>query len=266
MLGYEVAGVVSGHGPGVDSAPVGQRVIAMVQGGGYAERTTVPAQSVVAVPDGVQDAQALAVLLAGVTATGLLDVAGTRPGSTVLVTAAAGGVGSIAAQLAKRAGATVVAAASPAKLDLARRLGADLAVDHTASGWEEVRSLTDGLGVDVILNSVGGDVFQAGMRLLAPFGRHVVFGGAGGGGVGELTADQLGGLVFANSSVIGFSAGPWLQARPERAAVVPQLLADVAEGTLTPVVAPPYPLAEAGKAHSDIADRRTTGKVVLSDV
>lgn len=263
VLGNEVVGVVAAHGPGVSTPAVGSRVAAFIFSGGYAEQVVADAASLVLVPPDIDDATALALLLQGLTAAGLLDVAGVRAGQTVVVTAAAGGVGHLAVQLATLAGARVIGLASPDKLDVVRDLGADLAVDYTTAGWEQQVKDSAGDGVDVFLDSVGGPVLDAGIRLLAPSGRHLIFGFAS-GGVGQLTADQLASLIMRNAGVIGFSTGSLLPSRPDLFGTIPEMYGQVSAGTLRTLTGHRYPLALAGQAHTDISARRTTGKLVLT--
>jgi NADPH2:quinone reductase len=175
--GNGVGGVVVAVGPGAPAALAGRRVVSSTGGsGGYAERVAVAAAGVVAVPDGVDLDDAVALLADGRTALLLADAAALRPGDRVLVEAAAGGVGTLLVQVARAAGASVVAAAGgERKLALARELGAADAVDYREPGWAERAG-----PVDVVFDGVGGDVARAAFGLLGRGGRMVVYGAAGG--------------------------------------------------------------------------------------
>lgn len=168
-------------GNGVGGVVAGRRVVSSLRGsGGYAERVAVPADAPIEVPDGLSMSDAVALLADGRTALMMLRAAEVRPGETVLVEAAAGGVGSLLVQLARNAGARVVAAAGgERKLDLARSLGADLAIDYTRGGWgEQIREWARG-AVDVVFDGVGGPIARAAFELLGPGGRMASFGKIG---------------------------------------------------------------------------------------
>jgi NADPH:quinone reductase len=249
--GAEVAG----------TAPDGRRVAAIVGTGGYAEYAT--ARAPVPIPDGVTDGQALAVLLQGLTAWHLYRTcARLAPGESVVVVAAAGGVGSLAVQLGKAMGAgRVIATASTAdKRDLALALGADAAVDVTAEDLaERLVEANGGEQVDVVLETAGGRVFDAGMDALAPFGRMVAYG------ISSKAQNQVrtGRLLRRSQSVIGFWLFEALR-HPEMVdGPLAELFAHLADGTLRVVEGETYPLSEARRAHEDLQARRTTGKVML---
>ncbi len=184
--GGEVAGVVEALGEGVEKPPLGTPVFALVGPGsnGYAQYALSPVSRVVPIPPGISMDQAAALPIAGTTALMLLrETVRLQSGETVLVQGAAGGVGSYAVQLAKVLGAKTVigASSSVAKRDKVLELGADHIVDYTQPDWyEQVRHLTDGEGVDIILEMSGGEMFTQGLRCLAPFGRCVVYGMAAG--------------------------------------------------------------------------------------
>jgi NADPH2:quinone reductase len=259
--GFEVAGTVVAHGPGVSAPPIGARVVSGLQGGGYAEYIATPAAVAIPIPNTLGFAEATALFVQGLTAYGLLTSAGRlQPGETVLVHAAAGGVGSLAVQLAKARGATVIGTAgATAKLDLIRSLGADAAVDYRRSDWAEaVRAATGGRGVDLALESVGGAIGAATLDLLATGGRLVVYGAASGEAVDVPTQA----LVYRGLSVVGYSMG--VQTAPAEMAAGMQALVDAsATGQLKPVIGLRLPLAEAAAAHRAMGERSTTGKVVL---
>ncbi len=261
--GFEVTGTVAALGDGVMDWQVGQRVGAVLDMGGYAEYAVVntgdPAK-LIALPEGMDFATATALLVQGPTAHGTLYDAGRfQPGEAVLVQAAAGGVGSLAVQLARIGGAgTVVGTAgSDAKRDLVRDLGG-VPVDYTQPDWANaVRGATGGRGVDVVLESVGGDAAMQAWDALAPLGRVVMFGAAGGR---PATPDMMR-MNVMGQSMVGFG-GPWL--RPGRAQAAREAMVRAwRSGDLRFVMGPDFPLADAAAAHAAIQSRVTTGKVVL---
>jgi NADPH2:quinone reductase len=253
--------------PGAEVAgtdPAGRRVVALLTGGGgYAERAVTETAYVYPIPTGVSDAEALAVVLQGATAWHMLrTIAHLRDGETVLVHAAAGGVGSLAVQLAKRwgAGRVVAAASTGEKRQTALDLGADAAIDSTADDLKAAIIEAAGGRVDVVLEMVGGATFTASLKSLAPFGRLVIYGMAG----REAPAPvEPGSLLRRSTGVHGF----WLAhafLRPEMLReAIDDLLGMVGRGELKPIVGGTYPLAEARRAHEDIRSRKTSGKLVL---
>ena len=252
--GSEVAGV---------REDTGERVVALCGDGGYAEYATAPASLTFAIPDGVEDATALAVLVQGLTAWHLYRTCGrVANGESVVVHSAAGGVGSLAVQLGKPMGAgrVIATASTEEKRALALELGADVAIDGSAEGLSErLVEANEGKRVDVVFEMAGGAVFDESLAALAPFGRLVTYGIAS----REPNTVSSGSLMRHSRSVVGF----WLMHCLGRPAMVDEaltdLLARVARGELRAVAGPAYPLAEAGRAQRDIADRRTTGKVTL---
>jgi NADPH2:quinone reductase len=252
--GSEVAGV---------REDTGERVVAMCGTGGYAEYATAPGALTFPIPDGVDDAAALALLLQGLTAWHLYKTcARVQPGETVVVIAAAGGVGSLAVQLGKPLGAgrVIAVASSEAKRDLTLELGADAAVDAAADGLAD-RLIEANLGerVDAVFEMAGGQVFEECMAALAPFGRCVTYGIAS----EEPNTVQTGRLMRRSHAVVGF----WLMHCIGRPAMIDEALADlfarVASGELRVVVGGTYALADAAQAQVDLRERRTTGKVLL---
>ncbi|NMO56195.1 NADPH:quinone oxidoreductase family protein [Actinoplanes sp. TBRC 11911] len=244
----------------------GRRVLASTfGGGGFAERAVVAAADAVPVPDGVTDAQALALLVQGLTAWHILrNCARVRPGESVVVNAAAGGVGSLAVQLAKHfgAGRVIATASTEAKRTLAGSLGADVAVASDADGYtDRILAANDGRPVDVVLESIGGRVFSAGLQTLANFGRLVTFGTAS--REGRPLVDPAD-LARHNRSVTGFWLRPGLTVPGAYAEPLTEMFALVAAGVLTPLADAVYPLADARRAVEDLLARRTTGKVVLT--
>lgn len=252
--GSEVAGV---------REDTGERVLALCGDGGYAEYATAPRTLTFPIPDAVDDATALALLVQGLTAWHLYRTcARIAGGESVVVHSAAGGVGSLAVQLGRPMGASrVIATASTEdKRALAVELGADVAVDGVADGLTE-RLVEANLGkpVDVVFEMAGGAVFDASLDALAPFGRLVAYGIAS----REQNTLRSGALMRRSRAVVGF----WLMHCLGRPAMVDEALADlfarVARGELRVVAGPAYPLADAARAQADLAERRTTGKVTL---
>jgi NADPH2:quinone reductase len=249
----------------VGTTPDGKRVVALLGGGGYAEKAVAHPAAMWEIPDGVSDGQALALVVQGTSAWHLLRTsAALREGESVVVHAAAGGVGTLAVQLAKRfgAGRVIGVASSEEKCQLARRLGADATVDSSAGDLKQ--ALIDANGgerVDVVLEMVGGDTFAQSLSALAPFGRIVHFGQAGREGVPQVDPGRL---MATSRGVIGF----WLAhmiARPEMLReALDDMFAAIQAGELEPIVGGEYPLAEASRAHEDIRSRKTTGKLVLT--
>ena len=250
--GGEVAGEVDG-----------KRVAALVGTGGYAEYAVAPAAAVFPLPDGVSDAAALALIIQGLSAWHLLRTSSKlAEGESVVVHAAAGGVGSLAVQLAKRfgAGRVIATASTEEKRALALELGADAAVDAREPELAAaLREANDGAKVDIVLEMAGGHVFDQSLRALAPFGRLVTYGIAS----GEPNTVASGALMARSQAVIGF----WLAhcfGRPGMVAEPMQELFElVASGGLRVVEGEVYGLSEARRAHEDMQARRTSGKLVL---
>jgi NADPH2:quinone reductase len=242
--------------------PDGRRVAGILAGGGYASKVAVPEAFLVPVPDAVSDDQAASLLLQGLTAHALINrCARLQSGETVVVQAAGGGTGTLAVQLAKRAGGRVIAlASSEEKRDLASRLGADATVDSRAEDLKTaILEANGGKQVDAVLEMSGGEAFEACLRTLAPFGRLVVFGNAS----RSQNEVATGHLMRNSRAVIGFWLMHLIPHRDEVAAMIGDLLATVASGELEVVVGGVYPLSEARRAHEDLAGRRTTGKLLL---
>ncbi|MCC9311024.1 zinc-binding dehydrogenase [Kitasatospora sp. RB6PN24] len=249
--GNGVAGTVTAVGAGTDPALLGRRVVSSTGGsGGYAERVAVPATGVFEVPDGLALDEAMALLADGRTA--VLQLRAVRPaaGERVLVEAAAGGVGSLLVQLAKAAGAEVVAAAGgPRKLALARELGADEVVDYREADWTGQVA-----PVDAVFDGVGGAIGRAAFELLGAGGRMVSYGLASGewAAIPARTAAARGVAL-----VTGERTPAALRDATEYA------LAEAAAGRLRPVIGQRFPLAEAAAAHAAIESRATVGKTLL---
>jgi NADPH:quinone reductase len=237
-------------------------VAALIPNGGYAERVAVPESWLVPVADGITDDVAAGLLLQGLTAHALVyRCSRLEPGETVVVQAAAGGTGTLAVQLAKRAGGRVIAlASSEEKRALAQRLGADASVDSRASDLREaILDANGGEPVDAVLEMTGGDTFEACLRALAPGGRLVIFGIAS----REQNQVSTGHLMRHSRAVIGF----WLMQLIPRRELVAEMIADlhraIEAGELEVVIGGVYPMSQARRAHEDIAARRTHGKLLL---
>ncbi|HET8643177.1 MAG TPA: NADPH:quinone oxidoreductase family protein [Pseudonocardiaceae bacterium] len=247
----------------VGTRPDGTRVVAVVAGG-YAAKALAHPSTSFPVPDGVDDGQALALLVQGLTAWHLLRTsAHLQPGESVVVHAAAGGVGTLAVQLAKifGAGRVIGLASTPDKRGLAESLGADATLDPAEPELTaRLVEANGGAKVDVVLEMTGGAVFDASLDALAPFGRLVVFGQASREQPAPLEPARL---MRRSAAVIGF----WLvhcMRRPQLLhEPMAQLLDLVERGELRPIVGGHYPLADARRAHEDLLARRTVGKLVL---
>lgn len=264
VAGSEGAGLVTAVGPDVTGVAVGDRVAwAMVDGGGYAERVSLPAARAVPVPDGVDLETAAAAMLQGMTAHYLCESTfPAREGQVALVHAAAGGVGLVLTQMLAAKGVRVLGTTSTEeKAALARGAGADEVIRYTEADLvAEVRRLTDGRGVDVVYDGVGRTTFDAGLELLVPRGMMVLFG-ASSGPVPPLdpqVLNQKGSLFLTRPTLAHYIA-----AREELLERAGAVLGQVAAGRLDIRVGGRYRLEEAGRAHEDLEGRRTTGKLLV---
>jgi NADPH2:quinone reductase len=250
--GNGVAGTVVQVGDGVDEEMLGMRVVTATGGaGGYSARAVVPAEAPIAIPAGLSGEAAVALLADGRTATRLIDTAAIEPGERVLVEAAAGGVGSLLVQLARLAGATVLAAAGgERKLAVATSLGANEVVDYSRPDWT-----ADIEPVDIVLDGVGGEIATSAFSLLRPGGRYLPFGAAG-GAFGPVDPDAA---RAREVSIV--AAGPPSPA--ETRALAERALAAAAEDRLRPLIGQRLALADAREAHRAIEARETVGKTLL---
>jgi NADPH2:quinone reductase len=240
----------------------GRRVAALLGSGGYAEQAVVPESLLVPLPDEVDDDQAAAMLLQGLTALALVKrCARIEPGETIVVEAAAGGTGTLAVQIAKQAGAKVIAlASSEEKRGLCEQLGADATVDsRSESLGDAIREANGGERVDAVLHMSGGDAFDAEMGVLAPLGRMVVFGIAS----REQRDVSTAALLRGSKTVIGFWLVHLLARRDLALPMIGELVGAVAAGELRATVGGVYPLSEAARAHEDLIARTTSGKLLL---
>lgn len=267
--GREVAGTVESVGEGTDPGWLGKRVVAHIgmAPGGYAELTLTEADKLHEIPAALGAAEAVAMIGTGRTTLGILGFTDLGPDSVAVVTAAAGGIGTLLVQYAKNAGATVIAlAGGPAKAARAEANGADLALDYTLPDWpDRARAFLDahGLWATVVFDSVGGATARSAVGLLGRGGQHVVYGWSGEGlHDGQpltFTPEELAERGITSASVLGprmIERGGGLRALETRA------LAEAAAGRLRPAVQR-YPLAEAAAAHRALETRGTVGKVVL---
>lgn len=263
IAGQEGAGTVEAVGPGVVEVAVGDRVAWNGQLGSYATHVVVPVTLLVPVPDGVSTRDAATALLQGMTAHYLShSTYPLKPGDTCLIHAAAGGVGLLLCQMAKRRGARVLATVSTAaKADLARAAGADELILYTSEDFvAAAKRFTGDRGVDVVYDGVGKDTFDQSLRALRPRGYLVLFGTASGPvpPVAPQTLNAGGSLYLTRPSVTHYTAD-----RAELLERAGDVLRWVGDGTLKLRVGGEYPLAEAQQAHRDLAGRATTGKLLL---
>jgi NADPH2:quinone reductase len=261
--GGEIAGVVREVGAGVSGFAPGDRVLAAVPMGGYAERIAIPASFAHRMPDGMDFDEGAALPIVYPTSyAGLVYRAGLQPGETLLVHAAAGGVGLAAVQIGKALGARVIATAGgPEKLHVALEAGADIAIDYLEEDFvERVKEFTGGRGADVIYDSVGGDVFDRSLKCIAWCGRLLVIGFAS-GKIPSVAANRI---LLKNVAVVGLHWGAYAKHEPAR---VPETFAALfrlhAEGRIRPVIYRAWPLEEAPAALAALGSRKTHGKVVL---
>lgn len=256
--GVGVAGQVSAVGEGVDEAWVGRRVLADIEGGGYAERVVAPVAGLIPIPQALGSREAMALLHDGSTALALFEAVRVQRGESVLVQPAAGGLGTLLVQLAAAAGARVIGAARGAgKLELIEQLGADASVDYSTPDWtERVKELSGG-GVQVAFDGVGGDLGRAAFDTVVRGGRFSSYGMAGGPPtvIGGEDARRRGVSALGMEQLTGFAAD-----RLER---VERILHEAVAGRIRPVIGRTYPLERAAAAHAAIADRSLIGKALL---
>ena len=282
VLGYEVAGVVESVGEGVSEHAVGDRVVAGTRFGGQAELVVVPAEQALPLPDELSFEQGAAFPVNYGTAYAALIVMGSlRQGDRVLIHAAAGGVGISATQIARNVGAEIFGTASATKHDAIRAQGVEHAIDYRSQDFEqEVRRITGGEGVDLVIDALGPTSFRKDYRLLRPGGRLVMYGLSENSVEGKrsvpLTLKSLAAMPTAtmpwwkslvmmneNKGVFGLNMLKWWEVEGNLDRVVEPLTSDLEAGRLDPVVAEAFPFERAGDAHEFIANRRNVGKVVL---
>jgi NADPH2:quinone reductase len=260
--GMEVAGEIDAVGEGVDREE-GERVVSLVGQGGYAEYAIGDAEGLFDVPESMSFEEAAGFPVQFLTAHNVLHEWGElAEGERVLIHAAAGGVGTAAVQIAREAGAeTFGTASTQEKLELASDLGLDHPIDYTEEDFaERVNELTDGEGVDLVLDGIGGDTSQQSLDCLTHFGRMVSYGAAS----GEPGHPDTATLLFNNFRVIGYHLGQGMARDPQRVMqAVGPLTELLTEGTLEVIVGETFDLADAAEAHAHIENRESTGKVVL---
>ncbi len=263
VIGTEGAGEVTAVGPGVSELKVGDRVAYANPMGGYAEERLIPADRVVKIPDSIDDRTAAAMMLQGMTVRYLLkETYKVGPGTTMLLHAAAGGIGLIACQWAKHLGATIIGTAgSPEKVKLALDRGATHAINYNAEDFvARTKELTGGRGVDVVYDSVGKDTYPGSLDCLKPRGLWVSFGNASGPvpNFDILMLAAKGSLYATRPTLVNYTAS-----RADLLASANDLFDVVGRGIVSISVNQTYPLREAAQAHRDLEARKTTGSTIL---
>jgi NADPH2:quinone reductase len=257
-VGFEIAGVVRGVGKGVQGFKEGDSVAAVIQGGGYATHAVVPVAAAIPLPAGFDHALAVAVLVQGVTAYILLEEAKVKEGDNVLISAAGGGLGNIAVQLAKARGARAVGLTSKSKFDFVRSLGADQVADSDDAGWaRSVKEAVGEKGIQVYLDSIG-DLRTEAFPLLSRFGQWIIFG-VRSGTRNALPFEAIPAMIEKNITLRGFNLEGSLHQMPQALSALFKL---VGEGKLKFEITK-YPLSEAAKVHQLFEARKTSGKIVL---
>lgn len=282
VLGYEVAGTIESVGEGVRGHAVGDRILAGTRFGGQAELVTVPAEQALPLPEALSFEQGAAFPVNyGTAYVALVMMGSLREDSRVLVHAAAGGVGISAVQIARNAGAEIFGTASASKHGAIRDQGVAHPIDYHSLDFEaEVRRITGGEGVDLVIDALGPTSFRKDYRLLRPGGRLVMYGLSESSTEGKrsipLTLRSLAAMPTAtmpwwkslammneNKGVFGLNMLKWWEAEGSLDRVIDPLMADLEAGRLNPVVAESFPFERAGDAHRFIAERRNVGKVLL---
>jgi NADPH:quinone reductase len=261
--GAEIAGVVVETGESVTNVQKGDRIVTLIESGGYAEFTLADSRGLIPLQEKMEFEQAVALPLQGLSAYHILKTMGRlETGETVLVHAAAGGVGTLAVQLAKLSGASkvIATASTDDKLALAADMGADVLVNYTEQGWEEkVLEATGGKGVDVALEMAGGEIFNKTLKCLATFGRLVIYGVAS----GEQSRFYPSSLMARNQSVIGFFL-PQIMRKPALIqSSMAEMLGYLSKGQLKLTIGGVYSLEQAAEVHRLLQSRQTKGKLIL---
>lgn len=261
--GSEIAGVVTDAGANVKNLKPGDRVMTLAGGGGFAEKAKALGVACVPIPDNLPFEAAAGFTVAYCTALyGLKDQGALKKGETALILGAAGGVGLAAIDVAKTLGARVMAAASTDdKRQLCLTQGADEVIDYTKDGWRnDVKQLTEGQGVDVVYDPVGGDLSELALRSLNHGGRHLVVGFAS----GTIPRIALNLPLLKRCRIVGVDWGGWMREDPARnVPLLSQLMEWLATGHLHPTPGTTYPLEQAGQAMRDLLDRKVVGKAVI---
>lgn len=261
--GAEIAGVVVETGESVTNVQKGDRVVTLIESGGYAELALADSRGLIPLQEKMDFEQAVALPLQGLSAYHILKTMGRlEKGETVLVHAAAGGVGTLAVQLAKLSGAgkVIATASTNDKLALAADMGADILINYTEQGWEDkVLEATGGKGVDVALEMAGGEIFNKTLKCLATFGRLVIYGVAS----GEQSRFYPSSLMARNQSVIGFFL-PQIMRKPELIqSSMAEMLGYLSKGQLKLTIGGVYSLEQAAEVHGLLQSRQTKGKLIL---
>jgi synaptic vesicle membrane protein VAT-1 len=278
VVGYEVSGVVDKLGPGVTGVAEGARALALCRFGGYSDTICVPARQAIPIPDRLSFEQAAAIPVNYLTAwIMLIHLGNVKPGDRVLVHSAGGGVGQAALQLCRWRGAEVIGTASASKHARLKEAGVAHCIDYNAEDFEAaVKRITNGRGVDVVIDAVGGDSFEKSYRCLAAMGRLFMFGisSFAPGKKRSLVTALVGllrmpkfkpvDLMQENRGVFGVNMGHLWERGDELAAMTREIVDLCGAGTLDPVVDTSFPFAEAAKAHERLQDRQNFGKVLLT--
>lgn len=261
--GSELAGVIRAVGDGVTNVKVGDKVLAFVSRGAFAQQIAVPAQTVMPMPPGLDfDTAAAVTLTYGTSHHAVVDRAQLKAGETMLVLGAAGGVGLAAIEIGKALGARVIAAASSdEKLAVCKDHGADATINYSTEYLREaIKAATDGKGPDVIYDPVGGVYAEPAFRSIAWRGRYLVIGFAN----GEIPKLPLNLPLLKGASIVGVFWGEFARREPKaNQAAMRELMGWMAEGKIRPHISGRYPLAETARALNDMAARKVTGKVVI---
>lgn len=279
VVGYEVAGIVDRVGAGVQGLREGDRVVALTRFGGYADMVIAPAEQVLPLPEGKDFVEAAALPVTFLTAFLMVErLASLRPGDRILIHGVAGGVGIAALQLAKALGAETFGTSSPGKHERLLGLGLDHAIDYRSKDFaEEVRRLTGGKGVDVILDPIGGTTTRKNFRLLAPMGRLFLYGisATNQGTKTRNLVHSLGAilrtpffhpfrLMNENKGVMGVNLGRLWTEKEKIREMFQELGGRWEAGTIQPIIDTTFPLEQVGAAHDRLQDRLNFGKVVLT--
>jgi NADPH:quinone reductase-like Zn-dependent oxidoreductase len=276
-VGYEVSGVIDQIGAGVTGVKEGQRVLALTRFNGQSSMVVVPTVQIVALPDSISFERAAAIPVTYLTAwLMLVHHANVRAGDKVLVHAAAGGVGTAAVQIAKSRGAEIFGTASASKHDRLKKMGVAHCIDyHTQDFEEEIKTITNGRGVDVILDAIGGESWKKGYRSLAPLGRLFCFGGASAQKGDGLSITALLKFLFGmpkfkpmqimgdNKGVFGVNLGHLWDQSERLGAMMKEIVDQVDKGVLDPVVDKIFSFEEAAEAHKFLSAGKNFGKVLL---
>lgn len=264
LPGFEVAGVVTELGKGVENVSVGDRVVALLpDGGGYAQYAVTASYLAAVLPPNISCQESLALQVQGLTAYLMLkDGAKLQAGQSIIIHAAAGGVGTLLVQIAKEMGASkVIATASNVqKLEVTKSLGADVLIDYSEPNWvQKVNDATEGKGADLIIDAVGGEILTNSLNCLAPFGKLISFGNP----TAASTLIEAFALVNKNQTVHGFGLASYFEKPALMQEAYQYLFTQAATGKLKVYIGQTFSLKDAAEAHRQMENRQTTGKTVL---